>query len=127
LPSTGLRKTIFGDAEGKADARESLPSSSKEKSGRRAGCRHFVYLVRCSDGSLYTGYTTDAQRRLGEHNAGKASKYTRSRRPVTLAYVEELASRGEALKREYRIKNMKKEEKLLLCRSYSGREKLGSR
>lgn len=86
-----------------------------------------MYVVRCSDGSLYTGYTTDPRRRLREHNAGTASKYTRSRRPVRLAYLEEFATWGQALSREIRIKRMKKEEKLLLCQSFSGWEKLGSR
>jgi len=84
-------------------------------------------MVRCSDGSLYTGYTTDPARRLAQHNSGRASKYTRSRRPVTLAYLEELGARDEALRRELRLKRLKKEEKLLLCRTYSGREKHGSR
>ncbi|HYB45615.1 MAG TPA: GIY-YIG nuclease family protein [Nitrososphaerales archaeon] len=84
-------------------------------------------MVRCSDGSLYTGYTTDPVRRLAEHNRGRASRYTRSRRPVALVYLEQLGSRGEALSRELRVKGMKKEEKLLLCRTCSGREKLGSR
>jgi putative endonuclease len=84
---------------------------------------HFVYMVRCSDGSLYTGYTTDPLRRLAEHNSGRASRYTRSRRPVTLVYLEELTKKGEALSRERLIKRMKKEEKLLLCRTSSGREK----
>ena len=79
-------------------------------------------MVRCSDGSLYTGYTTDPSRRLAQHNEGKASRYTRSRRPVTLVYLEKLLAKDEALRRERQIKRMKKEEKLLLCG-----EKLSSR
>jgi len=86
-----------------------------------------VYMLRCADGSIYTGYTTDPSRRLAEHNSGRAARYTRSRRPVALVYLEELDSRGEALRRELGIKRMKKEEKLLLCRTRSGREKHGSR
>ncbi len=84
-------------------------------------------MVRCSDGSLYTGYTTDPRRRLAEHNLGRASKYTRSRRPVSMVYLKQLPEKGDALRIELRIKRLKKEEKLLLCRAYSGREKHGSR
>ena len=122
-----MRKTIFGRSKSGADpvAPPSGLSAPRNQAGARV--RHFVYVVRCSDGSLYTGYTVDARRRLAEHNAGKGSRYTRSRRPVALAYLEELSTKSEALEMEYRIKNMKKEEKLLLCRSYSDREKLGSR
>lgn len=76
---------------------------------------HFVYIVKCSDGTLYTGYTTNPERRLGEHNRGKASRYTRARRPVELVHLEKLRDRSTALRRESEIKRMKKEEKLLLC------------
>ncbi|HUI86764.1 MAG TPA: GIY-YIG nuclease family protein [Nitrososphaerales archaeon] len=79
--------------------------------------RHFVYILECSDGSLYTGYTTDPYRRLAEHNSGKGSRYTSRRRPVRLAYLEELGGRGEALSREIRIKRMQRRAKLSLCRS----------
>ncbi|MGV1098869.1 GIY-YIG nuclease family protein [Thiovibrio sp. JS02] len=66
-----------------------------------------VYMVRCSDNSLYTGITTDLGRRLAEHNAGKkGARYTRSRRPVFLVYREEAESRSAAAKREYRLKKM---------------------
>jgi putative endonuclease len=84
-------------------------------------------MVRCADGSLYTGYTTDLLRRLAQHDSGSASKYTRSRRPVTLAYLEAFVAKSEALRREIDLKKLKKEEKLLLCRAYSGGEKHGSR
>lgn len=64
-----------------------------------------VYIVRCNDGSLYCGIATDVARRLHEHNSGaQGAKYTRTRRPVELVYVEPAVSRGEALKREYAIK-----------------------
>jgi putative endonuclease len=76
--------------------------------------RHFAYLLRCADGSLYAGYTTDPERRTAEHNAGSASRYTRFRRPVTLVHVEELESRGEALKREHEIKKLTRRQKLAL-------------
>ena len=66
----------------------------------------FVYIVRCSDNTLYTGYAEDIYKRLAEHNAGKASKYTRSRLPVELVYHEQLPDRSSALKREWQIKQM---------------------
>lgn len=72
----------------------------------------FVYIVSCSDGTLYTGITTDLQRRTREHNTGKgAARYTRARRPVTLAYWEKAESRSEAARREYQIKRLSAAEK----------------
>jgi putative endonuclease len=73
--------------------------------------RFFVYILRCKDGTLYTGWTNDLERRVAEHNRGTASKYTRARRPVRLVYEEELASRSDALKREWAIKQMTRSEK----------------
>lgn len=71
----------------------------------------FVYIMQCSDGSYYTGWTTDIERRLQEHNLGTASKYTRGRRPVKCVYHEELPSKNDALKRELKIKNMTRAQK----------------
>ena len=71
----------------------------------------FVYMVRCADSSLYTGITKNVTRRCQQHNAGIASRYTRSRRPVRLVYQEAAASRSSALKREVAIKAMTKREK----------------
>lgn len=74
---------------------------------------HFIYVLECSDGSLYTGYTTDVQRRLEEHNSGEGAKYTRGRLPVKLRHQESFKSRSLAQKREYEIKQLprtKKEE-----------------
>jgi predicted GIY-YIG superfamily endonuclease len=70
-----------------------------------------VYMVRCADSSLYTGITTDVNRRCRQHNAGTASRYTRSRRPTRLVYQEAQPSRSSALKREAAIKTMTKREK----------------
>ncbi len=78
---------------------------------------HWVYVLRCSDGSLYTGYTTDPTRRLAQHNAGRGSKYTRGRIPMTLAYTEEFRSKGAALKREYEIKRLSRSGKEALFSS----------
>ena len=73
-----------------------------------------VYVLRCRTGQLYTGCTTDLERRVREHNSGAGSRFTRSRLPVTLVYKEELESKSEALRRELAIKAMKRSEKLLL-------------
>ena len=72
---------------------------------------HYVYVVECSDGTLYTGYTTDVERRVKEHNAGEGAKYTRGRTPVEVVHVEEYATRSEAMSREAEIKNMSRKEK----------------
>ena len=71
----------------------------------------FVYILQCSDNSFYTGYTNNIDKRLQAHNAGKASKYTRTRLPVKLIYVEELATKSEALKREKQIKSFPQTQK----------------
>ncbi len=72
-----------------------------------------IYIVRCADSTLYTGIARDAARRVEEHNSGSrlAASYTRSRRPVVLVYQEAAASRSEALKREYQIKQMSRNDK----------------
>ncbi|WP_126429253.1 GIY-YIG nuclease family protein [Brevibacillus marinus] len=80
-------------------------------SGTPSPKRHFVYILRCCDGSLYTGYTTQLERRLAEHNAGKGAKYTRGRTPVELVYVEEGESRSWGLRREESIKRMRRSDK----------------
>lgn len=73
---------------------------------------YFLYILRCSDNSLYTGITTDLDRRITEHNWNeKWAKYTRTRRPVELIYSESFENRSEASKREYEIKKMKKIDK----------------
>ncbi len=64
----------------------------------------YVYIVRCADGSLYTGWTTDVARRVGEHNAGRGAAYTRQRGPVELVYSEALPNRSAAMRREEEIK-----------------------
>lgn len=71
----------------------------------------FVYMLRCRDGSLYTGYTVDVAARLQAHEEGRGAKYTRSRRPVTLAYMEELPDKSAAMKRESQLKKLNKAEK----------------
>jgi putative endonuclease len=74
-----------------------------------------VYIARCSDGSLYTGVTTDAERRLAEHNAGNGAAYTRSRLPVAMVYQELVCDRSGALRREHAIRRLTRKEKELLA------------
>ena len=76
----------------------------------------FVYMVECSDGSLYTGWTTDVEARIAAHNSGSGAKYTRSRLPVNLVYSEEVEDRSAALKREAAIKKMTRTKKELLIK-----------
>ena len=74
-----------------------------------------VYLLRCRDGSLYTGVTNDLARRIAAHQRGTGSAYTRSRLPIALAYQEELPDRGAALRREAAIRRLSRADKLALC------------
>ena len=74
-----------------------------------------LYILRCGDGTLYTGITTDVQSRLEVHRSGKGAKYTRGRGPLELAYCEECGTHSDALKREIAIKALTKEEKERLC------------
>jgi len=81
----------------------------------------FVYILRCADGSLYTGIATDVTRRLSEHNAGpKGARYTASRRPVELVYSAACESRSDALMEEWRIKPLARSDKLILIASWAG-------
>ena len=82
-----------------------------------------VYMLLCSDESLYTGVTTDLHRRFRQHQRGRASKYTRSRLPVKLVYVRDCGDRSSALKEEARIKRLPAEEKWLMADSYHGTHK----
>lgn len=75
---------------------------------------NYTYILKCADGSLYCGWTNDLEKRLSAHNAGTASKYTRTRRPVELAYFEQFETKQEAMSREYHIKRLTREEKLKL-------------
>lgn len=76
----------------------------------------FVYILECSDGSLYTGITNDVVQRLQKHNGGKGAQYTRSRRPVKLLYYEPCRNRSEALIREFEVKSLPREKKLELTK-----------
>ena len=78
---------------------------------------HYIYILSCNDGTLYTGWTTDLTKRLAVHNAGKGAKYTRSRLPVKMVYYESFRNQSDALRRECEIKKMSKSEKLRLIQS----------
>ena len=75
---------------------------------------HFVYMLRCADGTLYSGYTTNPDRRTAVHNSGRGAKYTRARLPVELVYCERAETKSQALKREAALKKLTRAEKMLL-------------
>lgn len=83
---------------------------------------HYIYIIQCADGTLYTGYTTDIKKRLAEHNGeggtvsarSAGAKYTRGRRPVMIVYQEQFSTRSEAMQREYAIKQLSRLEKKTL-------------
>jgi putative endonuclease len=81
---------------------------------------HYVYIVKCKGGTYYTGYTTDIERRIDEHNRGNGAKYTRGRTPVELVYSEQKDSRSRAMKREYAIKQLSRKEKEELFKKGDG-------
>lgn len=81
------------------------------------GC--YCYILECSDGTFYTGWTTDPQRRVKQHNKGSGAKYTSTRRPVKLVYLEVQPSRTDAMKRELAIKRMKRAQKEKMVNGYS--------
>lgn len=80
---------------------------------------HYTYIIECSDGTLYTGYTNNLEKRIQAHNSSKGAKYTRGRTPVTLKYFEEFDNKTDALKREVQIKNMRRKKKLKLLEQQS--------
>ena len=79
---------------------------------------NYTYIVKCSDETLYTGWTNNLKKRLEAHNSGKGAKYTKNRRPVELVYFEEYDTKQEAMKREYAIKQLSRQKKLSLIRSH---------
>lgn len=78
---------------------------------------YYTYIVRCADGTLYTGWTADIKKRLAAHNAGKGAKYTKSRRPVQLVWSQAFSTKHEAMHWEWQIKQWSRAEKEALCRS----------
>lgn len=84
----------------------------------------WVYMLRCRDGSLYTGWTNDLERRVAKHSVGKASRYTASRLPVELAFAMPMADRRAAMREELRIKRLSRAEKLALVKRNGAQELL---
>jgi putative endonuclease len=82
----------------------------------------YCYILQCSDGTYYTGWSTDPQRRLRQHNRGKGARYTSLRRPVRLVYVELVTDRGAALRRERKLKTLSHAQKKALVQSSRGSE-----
>ena len=78
---------------------------------RRGEFLNYTYMLKCSDGTLYTGWTNDLEKCVEAHNSGKGAKYTKARRPVELAYYEEFETKEQAMKREYAIKQLGRKEK----------------
>ena len=81
----------------------------------------FVYMLRCKDGSLYTGWTNDLEHRLAMHSSGRGAKYTRGRGPLELVYSEDLPDKEAALRRECAIKKLRREQKLALLQTWQAR------
>ena len=81
----------------------------------------YCYILECADGTYYTGWTTDPERRVKQHNKGIGAKYTSTRRPVKLVYLESQKNRTEAMKRELAIKKMRRIQKSKLVKEYAGR------
>jgi predicted GIY-YIG superfamily endonuclease len=110
--------SLAGGAACKSDGRYFIWMAKKDRKtkAKPSGEKWIVYIVRCADSSLYTGITKDVTRRCQQHNAGTASRYTRSRRPVKLVYQEAHPSQSSALKREVAIKTMTRREKLAMIR-----------
>jgi putative endonuclease len=79
--------------------------------------KHYAYILKCSDGSYYCGYTNDLEKRIEKHNQGKGAKYTRARLPVALVYFEEFDTKEEAMSREWHLKQLSHKEKEALAKS----------
>ncbi len=79
---------------------------------------NYVYIVRCHDQTLYTGWTNHLEKRIKDHNEGRGAKYTKARRPVKLEYYETFSSKSEAMKREYQIKQLTRKEKEALIKKW---------
>jgi UV DNA damage endonuclease len=117
FPASWRRKKITVEVEAKAKEVAVKRLLAELTVGRATDGSWFIYLLRCADGSLYTGITNDVPRRLKQHNAGTASRYTRSRLPAVLVYQEAQASHSQALKRELAIKGLSRQAKESMIRA----------
>lgn len=82
---------------------------------------NYTYIVKCSDGTFYTGWTNNLEKRIRDHNVGKGAKYTKSRRPVELVYYETFSQKEDAMRREYAIKQLNRAEKRKLVENFEFR------
>lgn len=80
--------------------------------------KHYAYMLRCSDGTIYSGYTNNIEKRVEAHNSGKGAKYTKTRRPVELVYFEVYDTKSDAMKREYEYKQLKRNQKEQLINNW---------
>lgn len=85
---------------------------------------NYTYILKCKDGSLYTGWTNNIENRLRMHNEGRGAKYTRGRGPVKLVYIEQFPTKEEAMKREAAIKKLTRKQKLLLIQKFQQEKKI---
>jgi predicted GIY-YIG superfamily endonuclease len=106
-PQTAKAKAL--NREGAKDAK--VLRLKKRKLKKKPASGWYLYIIQCSDGTLYTGITNDLDRRLDRHNRGTASRYTRSRRPVRLLHQERCRTKSSALKKEYAVKALSRQEK----------------
>lgn len=83
---------------------------------------NYTYILKCSDETLYTGWTTNIEKRIEKHNSGKGAKYTSGRRPVRLEYFEQFKTKQEAMRREYAIKRLSRDKKLKLIAESSEKD-----
>ncbi len=97
--------------EPEKNAAPETETAGKQKTEKEKEGNYYVYLLLCSRGSYYCGYTDDPERRLALHNSGKGAKYTRSRRPCRLVYTERFGSKQEAMRREYFLKKLNHRER----------------
>jgi UV DNA damage endonuclease len=118
FPGCWLGRELTIEVEAKAKEKAVLKLLVELRSAPKPAEVWIVYILKCSDGSLYTGITSDLDRRLGQHNAGVASRYTRSRLPVIPIYTEEHSEKGQALRRELAIKKLSRNDKELLIQSH---------
>lgn len=93
--------------------------SLENKTVQNSSDANYTYMVQCSDGTFYIGWTNNLEKRIRAHNEGKGAKYTKSRRPVTLVYYESFQTKQEAMKREYFLKQFSRQKKEELCRNFT--------
>ena len=121
--SRGIFDKIIPITPDDMSVQEAMKEDVAERNLKRAVrglVKHYCYMLRCADGTIYTGYTTNPQRRLGEHNDGTGAKYTRNRRPCRLVHLEEFDTKEAAMSREYFIKHrLTRQEKEQLIRDES--------